>query len=143
MVRILALDVGDKRIGVAVSDTMGWTAQGLHTLEKSDKGKLFSSLRSILEQYRPEKVVVGLPVNMNGTLGPQAEKVKQFVQELKGIYSGEIVYWDERLTTLSAHRLMIDAGVRRNRRKQKADKIAAVLILQSYLDYLNNKKKEG
>lgn len=137
------MDVGDKRVGVAVSDAMGWTAQGLQTLEKSSKEKLFLNLSSILKQYNPEKIVIGLPVNMNGTLGPQADKVRQFAKELKSIYSGEIVYWDERLTTLSAHRLMIEAGVRRDRRKLKADKIAAVLILQSYLDYLNNKKKEG
>lgn len=137
------MDVGDKRIGVAISDAMGWTAQGLQTLERCGNDKLFSRLSSILNQYNPEKIVIGLPVNMNGTLGPQAEKVKRFAKKLKGIYSGEIVYWDERLTTLSAHRLMIDAGVRRNGRKLKADKIAAVLILQSYLDYLNNKRKEG
>jgi putative Holliday junction resolvase len=122
---------------------MGWTAQGLGTLENTSKEGLLSKISDILKEYNPEKVVIGLPVNMNGTLGPQAEKVKRFAEGLKAVYSGEVVYWDERLTTVLAHRAMIDGRVRREKRRKKVDNIAAVFILQSYLDFLNNQKKEG
>jgi putative Holliday junction resolvase len=94
-------------------------------------------INKVLEQYKPVKIVVGLPKNMNGTLGQQSEKVKSFVSELKRYFSGEIVYWDERLTTLSAHRAMLEADLSRKKRKKRVDQVAAVLILQSYLDSLS------
>lgn len=137
--RILSMDVGDKRIGMAISDSLGWTAQGIDTLERgniqSDKGYI----QNILNKYTPEKIVIGLPLNMNGSLGPQGEKVKSFANQLQEYYSGEIVFWDERLTSVSAHKTMIQADMSRKKRKQRVDQLAAVLILQSYLDYLNRK----
>ena len=143
MVRILGLDVGDRRIGVAISDRMGWTAQGLETIENTGRNAVHAKLKKIVDEYKPGKIVIGLPLNMDGSEGNRAEMVKRFGQAMKSIYSGEIIYWDERLTTVSAHRAMIDGGVRRKKRKQKVDQVAAILILQSYLDLYNNQKKEG
>lgn len=141
--RILGLDIGDKRIGVAVSDHMGWTAQGLQTIENTGRNAVHAKLKSIIAEYKPDKIIIGLPLNMDGSEGQRAEAVKRFGQAMKSVYSGEIIYWDERLTTVSAHRAMIDGGVRRKKRKQKVDQIAAILILQSYLDFYNNQRKEG
>ena len=141
--RILGLDIGDKRIGVAVSDHMGWTAQGLHTVENTGKNAVHAKLKEIINEYKPEKIIIGLPLNMGGSEGQRAELVKRFGKAMESFYTGEIIYWDERLTTVSAHRAMIDGGVRRSKRKQKVDQIAAILILQSYLDFYNNQRKEG
>ena len=133
------MDVGDKRIGMAVSDALGWTAQGIDTLVRRSNQYDKEFVKNILEQYQPQKIVVGLPKNMNGSLGPQGEKVKAFADKLQDYYNGEIVFWDERLTTVSAHKAMIEADMSRKKRKQRVDQVAAVLILQSYLDYLNRK----
>lgn len=135
--KILAMDVGDRRIGMAVSDAFCWTAQGIETLERSNDEKDFANLRSIIERIKPDKIVLGLPKNMNGTIGPQGEKVQNFGNRLKEFFSGEIVFWDERLTTVSAQRMLIDADLSRKKRKKNVDRVAAVLILQSYLDFLN------
>jgi putative Holliday junction resolvase len=142
-VRIIGLDIGDKRIGVAISDHMGWTAQGLETIENTGKNAVHAKLQRIIDEYKPDKIIIGLPLNMNGSEGYRAELVKKFGEDIKTFYPGEIIYWDERLTTVSAHRAMIDGGVRRKKRKQKVDQIAAILILQNYLDYYNNLRKEG
>jgi putative Holliday junction resolvase len=136
------MDVGDKRIGMAVSDCMGCTAQGIQTLERQTKHIDRVKVQNIIEKYNPEKIVIGLPKNMNGSIGPQAKKVQAFGEGLKTIYKGDIIYWDERLTTVSAHRAMIAGSVRRKTRKQKVDQIAAILILQSYLDFFNNQRKK-
>ena len=141
--RIIGLDIGDKRIGVAISDHMGWTAQGLETIENTGKNVVHAKLQRIIDEYKPDKIIIGLPLNMNGSEGYRAELVKKFGEDIKTFYPGEIIYWDERLTTVSAHRAMIDGGVRRKKRKQKVDQIAAILILQNYLDYYNNTRKEG
>jgi len=138
------MDVGDKRIGMAVSDQMGWTAQGIDTLERKGEEEDLERIRDIIKYYSPEKIVIGLPKNMNGTLGFQGEKVKEFGELIKSrVFSGEIIYWDERLTTVYANRILIGGDMSRRKRKEKVDKIAAVFILQSYLDYLNNQKKES
>ena len=137
--RILSMDVGDRRIGMEVSDMLGWTAQGIATLERKSTEEDLVQIEKIIHQYQPEKIVVGLPKNMNGTLGPQGEKVKAFAETLEDRFNLEIVFWDERLTTVSAHKTMIEADMSRRKRKQKVDQLAAVLILQSYLDYLNRK----
>lgn len=140
--RILAMDVGDRRIGMAISDVMGWTAQGLETLERKNNTYDLEQISKIIEMYNPETIVLGLPKNMDGSVGPQGHMVKEFGQLLKsGVYKGEIVYWDERLTSVQANRIMIDADISRAKRKRKVDKMAAVFILQSYLDFLNNQKK--
>lgn len=132
--RIMGLDVGDKTIGVAVSDAMGWTAQGVETIRRTNKKADYRRLVEIIQEKEVTKIVVGLPKNMNGTLGPQGEKVLDFVKELKNRVSTEMILWDERLTTVAAERTLIQADVSRKKRKQVIDMIAATYILQSYLD---------
>ena len=137
--RILSMDVGDKRIGMAISDVMGWTAQGIPTLERRNKKYDLEFIRNVIEEYQPERIVVGLPKNMNGSIGPQGEKVKAFAENLKEHFKQEILFWDERLSTVSAHKVMIQGDVSRKKRKQRVDQVAAVLILQNYLDYLSQR----
>lgn len=140
--RILAMDVGDRRVGMAISDPMGWTAQGIETLERKNNKQDMEQIAKLIKRYNPEKIVIGLPKNMNGSIGPQGQKVKEFAELLKSeVYKGEIIFWDERLTSVMANRLMIDADVSRAKRKKKVDKMAAVFILQSYLDFINNQKE--
>lgn len=140
--RILAMDVGDRRVGMAISDPMGWTAQGIETLERKNNKQDMEQIAKLIKRYNPEKIVIGLPKNMNGSIGPQGQKVKEFAELLKSeVYKGEIIFWDERLTSVMANRLMIDADVSRAKRKRKVDKMAAVFILQSYLDFINNQKE--
>lgn len=140
--RILAMDVGNRRVGMAISDPMGWTAQGIETLERKNNKQDMEQIAKLIKRYNPEKIVIGLPKNMNGSIGPQGQKVKEFAELLKSeVYKGEIIFWDERLTSVMANRLMIDADVSRAKRKKKVDKMAAVFILQSYLDFINNQKE--
>ncbi len=134
MERILGLDVGDKTIGVAVSDLLQLTAQGLTTIRRESKVKDYAALEEIMKEYNIQKVVVGLPKNMNGTLGPQGDKTIKFAEKLKNKYKVEIIYEDERLTTLSAEKILIEGDMRRDKRKTVIDKVAATFILQSYLD---------
>ena len=136
------MDVGDRRVGMAISDPMGWTAQGIETLERKNNKQDMEQIAKLIKRYNPEKIVIGLPKNMNGSIGPQGQKVKEFAELLKSeVYKGEIIFWDERLTSVMANRLMIDADVSRAKRKRKVDKMAAVFILQSYLDFINNQKE--
>jgi putative Holliday junction resolvase len=131
------MDIGDKRIGMAVSDAMGWTAQGILTLERRSMNSDMEQIERIINKYQVERIVIGLPKNMDGTIGLQGEKIKVFAESLRKRFSKEIVFWDERLTTVSAHKVMLEADLSRKKRKERVDQIAAVLILQSYLDYLN------
>lgn len=135
------MDVGDRRIGMAVSDALGWTAQGIETLERKNNRHDFDIISQVIEKYKPEQIVIGLPRNMNGSVGPQGEKVMAFAEEIRKRFGTDIVFWDERLTTVSAHKAMIEGDVRRERRKKSVDQIAAVLILQSYLDYKDSRKE--
>jgi len=134
LLRIMGLDVGDKTIGVAVSDELFLTAQALKTIKRKSKKKDLYVLRGIIEEKNVEKIVVGLPYNMNGTLGPQSEKVKDFVSWMESKVDIECVYEDERLTTAMARRYLIEADMSREKRKEVIDTVAAVHILQSYLD---------
>lgn len=134
MARALGLDVGDKTIGVAASDLLGWTAQGIETIIRTNIKKDLQRLEELVKQYEVNKMVVGLPKNMNGTIGPQGEKVLEFAERLKKRFNVEIVLWDERLTTVAAERSLIEADVSRKKRKEVIDKMAAVYILQGYLD---------
>jgi putative Holliday junction resolvase len=134
MERILGLDVGDKYIGVAVSDLLQLTAQGVTTIKRESKEKDFKTIEQLLKQYEIKKVVVGLPKNMNGTMGPQSEKVVKFAEKIKNKFKIELIYIDERLTTVAAERILIESDVRRENRKKVIDKIAASYILQTYLD---------
>ncbi|KEK26315.1 Holliday junction resolvase RuvX [Bacillus gaemokensis] len=134
--RILGLDVGTKTVGVAISDEMGWTAQGLETIKiNEERGNFgFDRISELVKQYNVDKIVVGLPKNMNGTIGPRGEACQQFAQSLRELLQLEVVLWDERLSTMAAERLLISADVSRKKRKQVIDKMAAVVILQGYLD---------
>ena len=135
--RIMGLDYGSKTIGVAVSDPMGLTAQGIETMTREEENKLRKSLRRIeelVEQYQVEEIVLGFPKNMNNTIGERAEKSLQLKETLERRLGLPVIMWDERLTTVEADRTLIEAGVRRENRKKYVDMIAAVFILQGYLD---------
>ncbi|OIJ07680.1 Holliday junction DNA helicase RuvA [Anaerobacillus arseniciselenatis] len=137
--RILGLDVGTKTIGVAVSDELGWTAQGVETIRRSeeDPQQDWDKLASLVTNLEIDKVVVGLPKNMNGTIGPSGEACQQFAEEVKQRFDLPIVLWDERLTTVAAERMLVAADMSRKKRKKVIDKMAAVMILQGYLDSLS------
>lgn len=135
--RIMGLDYGSKTIGVAVSDPMGLTAQGLEIIRREEENKLRKSLRKIEElakEYQVEEIVLGFPKNMNNTIGERAEKSLQLKETLERRLGLPVIMWDERLTTVEADRTLIEAGVRRENRKKYVDMIAAVFILQGYLD---------
>lgn len=138
MMRVLGLDVGDVRIGIAVSDPTALVASAYKTLVRTSKWKDVEEVRSIIEDLKVDRVVVGLPKNMNNTLGPQGKKVQKFVNALKHNYPLDLVYIDERLTTVSAERILIEADVSRKNRKKVVDQVAATYILQQYLDMQKN-----
>ena len=143
--RILGLDYGSKTVGVAVSDPLGFTAQGVEIIRRKSENKMRQTLARIEEliaQYQVEEIVLGLPKNMNNTLGDRAEKSLELKETLERRTSLPVVMWDERLTTVSANRVLMETGVRRENRKEHVDEIAAVFILQGYLDYLANKNEE-
>ena len=131
--RIMGIDIGERRIGVAVSDPLGITAQGVEVIDRGIVEPL-SRLKELAGQYRTEKVVFGLPRRTDGSLGVEAEKAAAFAREVAAVLSCPVVPWDERLTTREADRVLIGADVRRAKRRQVVDKLAAVLILQGYLD---------
>lgn len=130
----MGLDVGDKTIGVAVSDPLLITAQSLKTIKREGINKDIDAIRDIIDEYNISKIVVGIPKNMNNTLGPQGEKVLNFVEKLKNRFDLDIVIEDERLTTVQAEKMLIESDVKRKNRKKVIDKVAATYILQSYLD---------
>jgi putative Holliday junction resolvase len=134
--KAIGLDVGDRRIGVAKTDALNITAQGICVVYvKSKVEKTYKQIAQIINDENAETLVVGLPLNMNGTLGPQAEKVKNFVAELLEYTDVEIAYFDERLTTVSARRALLEGDVSRKKRKEVVDQLAAVIILQSWMDW--------
>jgi len=134
--KIMGLDVGDKRTGVAVSDALMWTAQGKEVIKSKGVKQDLKEISQLVEKYDVEKIVVGLPKNMNGTLGPRAKKVLKFVERLQKELNLDIITWDERLSTVAAERTLIEADLSRKKRKEVIDKMAAVVILQNYLDSL-------
>lgn len=140
--RVLGLDYGSKTVGVAVSDPLGLTAQRVETIWRKQENKLRKTLARIEElaaQYEAETIVVGLPKNMNNTLGERAEKSLEFKEMLERRMGLPVVMWDERLTTMEAERVLMEGGVRREDRKEHLDSMAAALILQGYLDSLANR----
>ena len=135
--RIMGLDYGSKTIGVAVSDPLGLTAQGVEIIRREEENKLRKSLRRVEElvkEYEVEEIVLGFPKNMNNTIGERAEKSLQLKETLERRLGLPVVMWDERLTTVEANRTLMDTGVRRENRGKYVDMIAAVFILQGYLD---------
>ena len=152
MERIIGLDFGSKTTGVAVSDPFGWTAQGVEIIRRKEENKLRKTLARIEElvkEYGASRIVLGLPKNMNNSLGDRAEKSLAFKEMLERRTGLPVVMWDERLITVAADRTMMEAGIRREHRREYVDEIAAVFILQNYLDYLSchpmetNKKEDA
>lgn len=143
--RIMGLDFGSKTVGVAVSDALLLTAQGVEIVRRTQQNKLRQTLARIEElvkQYEVEKIVLGYPKNMNNTEGERCEKTVAFKEMLEKRLGLEVVLWDERLTTVAADQTMMESGIRRENRKQYVDEIAAIFILQGYLDFLKNKSEE-
>ncbi len=132
--RTMGLDIGSHTIGVAVSDELGITAQGLKTLRRKSMEEDLKEIVTLVHQFEVNKIVVGLPKNMNGTLGKQAEFVLQWVKDLNEKIQVPIVTWDERLSTVGASKVLLEADLSRRKRKKVIDKLAAVLILQGFLD---------
>ncbi|MGB4476855.1 MAG: Holliday junction resolvase RuvX [Bacillota bacterium] len=132
--RVLGLDIGDRRIGVAVSDPMGWTAQGVCVIQRTAPEKDLQAINSIVTELGVSCVVCGLPVNMNGTYGPQTEKVASFCELIRDATGLPVELWDERLTTVAAERVLDEAGLTWRKKRRVVDMTAACLILQSYLD---------
>ncbi|WP_368487743.1 Holliday junction resolvase RuvX [Clostridium sp. BJN0013] len=135
--RILGLDIGNKTIGVALSDPLGITAQGITTIRRKGEDKDIEELKAICDKYKVEIIVCGLPKNMNGTLGSQSEKVLKFCNIIEKVINLPIKMWDERLTTVAANRAMLEADLSRAKRKKIVDKMAATYILQGYLDRIS------
>lgn len=134
VVRILGLDIGSKRIGMAVSDELGLTAQGLQTVECKTPERDVNRIAQIAEQYGVAEIVVGVPYNMNGTEGPRAAHARAFIQRMGEAVSVPVRGWDERLSTVAAERILLEADMSRAKRRKVIDKVAAVIILQGYLD---------
>ena len=135
MKRYLGLDIGDRTIGIAVSDPLGLTAQGVETIRRKNLEKDLARLGELMEQYETRSLVSGYPKNMNGTEGDRCEVVKAFLEKVKKQYADvEIALWDERLSTVAATRSLLEGDVSRKKRKKVIDKMAAVFILQGYLD---------
>ena len=144
--RIMGLDFGSKTVGVAMSDALLVTAQGIETIQRKSQGKLRQTLariETLIEEYQVEKIVLGFPRNMNHTQGERCQRTLEFQEMLEKRSGLEVILWDERLTTVAAERVLIESGVRRENRKSYVDQIAAVFILQGYLDSLGYGKEQG
>ena len=138
--RIMAKDVGSRTIGIACSDALLMTAQGIETIRRTSLENDFNRLRELISEYEVHELVVGMPKNMNGTKGDRAEKTEEFVEKMKAVIDLPVTFWDERLSTVMAERQLIAADVSRKKRKGVIDKMAAVVILQGYLDRLQFSK---
>ncbi|RKD32134.1 Holliday junction resolvase RuvX [Lacrimispora algidixylanolytica] len=143
--RIMGLDFGSRTVGVAVSDLLGITAQGVETITREEENKLRKTcarIEELIQEFEIETIVLGYPKNMNNTIGERALKTEEFMEMLKRRTGLPVILWDERLTTLASERILIESGVRRENRKAVIDKVAAGLILQGYLDSLTTGDKE-
>jgi len=141
--KILGLDIGEKRIGVAVSDELGYTAQGIQVLYRKGLADDLAALKELIEAAEVSEVVVGFPKNMDGSVGKGAQKVLSFAKEMEESLSVPIILWDERWTTSEATRVLLQADLSRKKRRKVVDKLAAVLILQGYLDSLDQQRGGG
>lgn len=130
----MGLDVGSKTVGVAISDELGWTAQGITTVRRSNLKADLAELARLCTEYTVSKLIVGLPLNMNGSEGPSAEEARKLGDRLAAETALPVIYWDERLTTTAANRMLIEADVSRKKRKAVVDQVAATFILQGWLD---------
>ena len=135
MKRYLGLDIGDRTIGVAVSDLLGLTAQGVETIRRKNLASDIARLGELMQQYETRELVSGYPKNMNGSEGERCEVVRSFIDEVKKVYPDiHVMFWDERLSTVAATRSLLEADLSRRKRKKVIDRMAAVFILQGYLD---------
>jgi putative Holliday junction resolvase len=141
MARIMGIDFGERRIGLAISDPLGITAQGLPTIDTRKIKNVFSHIQGIIEGKEVNKIVVGMPRNMDGSIGFKGEAVRKFIQELQRQIDVEVITWDERLTTVQSQKSMQQMGAKQ-REKEKVDQISAILILQSYLDNLAQRNRK-
>jgi len=132
--RLLGIDLGEKRIGVSISDELGITAQGLPNIISKTEKEDMVNIKNLIDQYKIEKIVFGLPKNMNGSIGPQAKKAIEFAEKIKEFCNISIEMEDERLTTSSAERVLIKGNRSRKKRKKVIDKMSAIIILQTFLD---------
>lgn len=141
MKRYLSLDVGSKTIGVAVSDELGLTAQGVTTIDRKNFKTALEDLLKIMDRFETRSLIVGLPRNMNGTEGSRCQSVRDFVREIQSrLEDVEVEFWDERLSTVEAERSLLEADMSRRKRKKVIDKQAAVIILQGFLDNLKSRE---
>ncbi len=131
--RTLGIDYGDARVGVAVSDLLGITAQGVKTIKNTGIKKLLAELKEVIDEYKPEKIVIGLPKNMDGSEGFRAQATREFAKRLEEIYDGKIIFWDERLSSMGAKRYLNETNTRGKKRKEVLDTVAACIILEGYL----------
>ncbi|MBW8348202.1 Holliday junction resolvase RuvX [Bacillus sp. IITD106] len=134
--RVMGLDVGSKTVGVAISDEMGWTAQGIETIAINENINRFGFERigEIIKEYDVKEIIVGLPKNMNNSIGPRGEASQDYAVKLESQFNIPVKLWDERLSTMAAERILLEADVSRKKRKKVIDKMAAAMILQGYLD---------
>ena len=142
--RILGLDYGSRTVGVAVSDAMGWTAQSLETIERKEENKLRKTLariEALVKEYEVEKIVLGYPKHMNNEEGDRCAKTEEFKEMLERRTGLQVILQDERMSTMSAERILMEGGVRRENRKEFVDKMAAAFILQTYLDRMSNEQE--
>jgi putative holliday junction resolvase len=137
--KIMGLDVGSKTVGVAISDALGWTAQGIETVKINEEAGEFGieRIKELVKEHNVTEFVVGFPKNMNNTVGPRGEASERYKKLLEDTFGFPVKLWDERLTTMAAERMLIEADVSRKKRKLVIDKMAAVMILQGYLDSKN------
>jgi len=138
--RILGLDIGERKVGIAISDETGFLARGLGSTNRD--GNEFEKIKKLVEEYKVEKIIYGLPVKLDSSISAQTEKTLFFVQKLKEIISIQFVPWDERLTTKEAENILIEADLSRKKRKKLIDKLSAQIILQDYLNSQNPKEEE-
>jgi len=136
--RILALDPGTKRIGVALSDELGWTAQPLETFERKSLAADIAHINELVRRHEVREIVIGMPVQMNGRVGPAAQSAQQFLEAVQAAVGIPVIAWDERLTTKAAEQMLIEADVSRRKRKGAVDRVAAALLLKSYLEHLSS-----
>lgn len=138
--RILALDPGTKRIGVALSDELGWTAQPLETFERKSLDADLAHIKDLIRRHEVREIVIGMPVQLNGRAGPAAQRAQRFLEAVRAAVGIPVVPWDERLTTKAAEQMLIEADVSRKKRKGAVDRVAAALLLKSYLEHLSSLK---
>ena len=131
--RIIGIDYGDARVGIAVSDLLGITVQGVKTVKNTGIKQLLGEISAVINEYKPEKIVIGLPKNMDGSEGFRVDATRDFAEKLKTIYKGEIVFWDERLSSMGAERYLNETNTRGKKRKAVLDTVAACIILEGYL----------